>query len=173
MGENNGDKFRFGFNIANIGPPITFIDEAQADPAPTNMRLGVFANLHEDEFTRVNMMMDMQKLLVAKYPSMDWNDDRKIGDGPGGNSFNNSAGQNEGQYADPWYKAWATAWPALLLKLFPPGPSPILRSSFQSIEGYLATNNFCISIIILTLVNSSSCKLAKTPSLILVGAGSA
>ena len=110
MGENNGDKFRFGFNIANIGPPITFIDEAQADPAPTNMRLGVFANLYEDEFTRVNMMMDMQKLLVAKYPSMDWNDDRIIGDGPGGNSFNNNAGQNEGQYADPWYKAWATAW---------------------------------------------------------------
>ena len=97
--ENRGDKFRFGFNIANIGPPITFIDEAQADPAPTNMRLGFFSNLYEDEFTRFNMMMDMQKLLVAKYPSMDWNGDRIIGDGPGGNSFNNSAGQNENAYA--------------------------------------------------------------------------
>ena len=110
MGENNGDKFRVGFNIANIGPPITFIDEAQADPAPTNMRLGFFANLHDDEFTKVNMMMDMQKLLVAKYPSMDWDGDRIIGDGPGGNSFKNGSGQNEGTYADPWYKAWATAW---------------------------------------------------------------
>jgi len=104
------DKFRFGFNIANIGPPISFIDEAQADPAPTNMRIGFFSNLYEDEFTRFNIMMDMQKLLVAKYPSMDWDEDRLIGDGPGGNNYNNSEGQNENSYADPWYKAWATAW---------------------------------------------------------------
>ena len=102
------DKFAFGFNIANIGPPISFIDEDQADPAPTNMRLGFFGNLYEDEFIRFNMLMDMQKLLVASYPSMDWDDDRLIGDGEGGKL--NSHGQNEGAYFDPWYKAWATAW---------------------------------------------------------------
>jgi hypothetical protein len=104
------DKFRFGFNIANIGPPISFIDEDQADPAPTNMRLGFFGNLYEDEFIRFNMLMDMQKLLVASYPSMDWDDDRMIGDGINGNSNLNSDGQNESAYFDPWYKAWATAW---------------------------------------------------------------
>jgi len=106
---NSGyDKFRFGFNIANIGPPIAFIDEDQADPAPTNMRLGFFSNLYENQFIRFNMLMDMQKLLVASYPSMDWDGDRLIGDGNGGRK--NSDGQDEWAYSDPWYKAWATAW---------------------------------------------------------------
>ena len=107
---SNSDKFNFGFNIANIGPPISFVDEDQADPAPTNIRLGFFGNLYEDEFTKVNMMVDMQKLLVAKYPSMDWDGDGLIGGGPGSGIFENSSGQNEGSYSDPWYKAWATAW---------------------------------------------------------------
>ena len=84
--------------------PISFIDEDQADPAPTNMRLGMFANLFEDEFTRFNMMIDMQKLLVAKYPSMDWDGDGLIGGGPESDVFTNSSGQNEAGYADPWYK---------------------------------------------------------------------
>lgn len=106
----NQDKFNFGFNIANIGPPISFVNEEQADPAPTNIRLGFFGNLYEDEFTRLNMMVDMQKLLVAKYPSMDWDGDGLIGGGPGSGIFENSSGQNEGGYYDPWYKAWATAW---------------------------------------------------------------
>ena len=104
------EKFAFGFNIANIGPPISFFNEDQADPAPTNIRLGFFGNLYEDDFTRLNMMVDMQKLLVAKYPSMDWDGDGLIGGGPGSGIFENSAGQNEGSYSDPWYKAWATAW---------------------------------------------------------------
>ena len=108
--DSGKDKFRFGFNIANIGPPISFIDEDQADPAPTNMRLGFFSNLYEDQFIRFNMLMDMQKLLVASYPSMDWDGDRMIGDGIGGSSNNNGDGQNESAYFDPWYKAWATAW---------------------------------------------------------------
>tara|TARA_B100000609_G_C17208283_1_gene432279 strand:+ start:88 stop:1452 length:1365 start_codon:yes stop_codon:yes gene_type:complete len=106
----NKNKYSFGFNISNIGPPISFVDEDQADPAPTNMRIGFFGNLYEDEFTRLNMMVDMQKLLVAKYPSMDWDGDRLIGGGPGSDNFTNSGGQNEASYSDPWYKAWATAW---------------------------------------------------------------
>jgi len=107
---NSYVKYRIGLSIANIGPAITFIDEDQADPAPTNMRLGLFANLYKDEFSKFNVMVDMQKLLVAKYPSMDWDGDGLIGGGPGTSSFKNSEGQNEGSYSDPWYKAWATAW---------------------------------------------------------------
>ena len=112
-------NFRFGFNIANIGPPIAFIDEDQADPAPTNMRIGFFSNLYKDEFIQFNMLMDMQKLLVASYPSMDWDGDRLIGDGqlvydedgdPIYDNMDNSSGQNEAAYSDPWYTAWVTAW---------------------------------------------------------------
>ena len=40
--QNGNDRFKLGFNIANIGPPIAFIDEDQADPAPTNVRFGFF-----------------------------------------------------------------------------------------------------------------------------------
>jgi len=117
--KNYKDKFNFGFNIANIGPPISFIDEYQADPAPTNIRLGFFGNLYDDGYTKLNMMVDMQKLLVAKYPSMDWDGDGLIGDGicgdnpldcyDGGVTIN-SSGQQEASYSDPWYKAWGTAW---------------------------------------------------------------
>ena len=42
------------------------------------MRLGFFSNLYEDQFIRFNMLMDMQKLLVASYPSMDWDGDRLL-----------------------------------------------------------------------------------------------
>ena len=109
--DSGKDKFRFGLNIANIGPPIAFIDEDQADPCPTNMRLGFFSNLYEDKYVSVNMLMDMQKLLVASYPSMDWDGDRKIGDGNENSGvFMNAEGQNEDAYFDPWYKAWVTAW---------------------------------------------------------------
>ena len=57
------DKFNFGFNIANIGPPISFIDEDQADPAPTNIRMGIFANLYDDEFTKLPSMIAIKQCL--------------------------------------------------------------------------------------------------------------
>ena len=44
--------------------PIAFIDEDQADPAPTNIRFGFFGNLYETKFIRFNMLMDVQKLHV-------------------------------------------------------------------------------------------------------------
>ena len=115
--QNGNDRFKLGFNIANIGPPIAFIDEDQADPAPTNIRFGFFANLYETKFTRFNILMDFQKLLVASYPQMDWDGDRyigsnlnELGDGTLEGSYLNGNGQNEKGYSDPWYKAWATAW---------------------------------------------------------------
>ena len=44
------DKFNFGFSISNIGPKIDFVDVDQADPSPTNMRIGIYAQLYYDGY---------------------------------------------------------------------------------------------------------------------------
>ncbi len=88
----------FGIAITNIGPKIWFMDQSQADPAPTNMRLGIFSNIYNDGFNKVNILFDANKLLVSRYQAMDWNSDGDILD------------KNEAAHDDPWYKAIFTAW---------------------------------------------------------------
>ena len=36
----------FGLLVQNIGPPVAFIDAEQADPAPTNMKFGIYSRLY-------------------------------------------------------------------------------------------------------------------------------
>jgi hypothetical protein len=109
------NKFNFGTSITNIGPPIHFIDEEQADPAPTNLKMGVNIELYNDEFNKLNFLFDMNKLLVASYPSMDWDGNGIIGgyddighESPGA-SFNID-GDEEMYHSDPWYLALVTSW---------------------------------------------------------------
>ena len=58
--EEYDDKFNFGIAITNIGPPIWFEQEAQADPAPTNMRMGIFAELYNDGNYKFNFLPRFQ-----------------------------------------------------------------------------------------------------------------
>ncbi len=88
----------FGVSITNIGPKIWFQDQTQADPAPTNMRIGVFSNVYNDGFNKVNIMFDANKLLVSRYQEMDWNGDGII------------SGDDELAHDDPWYTAVFTSW---------------------------------------------------------------
>ena len=117
------DKFNFGFSISNIGPEIDFVDVDQADPSPTNMRLGIFAQLYNDGFNKVNFLFDANKLLVTRYQMMDWDGDGFVG---GFDEFGNWVSEsdplaiynedgkreydNKGYFDDPWYLAIATAW---------------------------------------------------------------
>ncbi len=108
-------KVNFGASITNIGPKISFIDAAQADPAPTNMRLGVDVELFNDGFNKVNILADANKLLVASYSSMDWDGDGLIGgwdskghESPGKNY--NKKGDLETAHTDKVYKALITSW---------------------------------------------------------------
>ena len=71
----------FGLSIQNIGPPVSFVDVEQADPAPTNMKFGIYSRLYKDDYNTVHMMFDANKLLVATYTEMDWNEDGIIGNG--------------------------------------------------------------------------------------------
>ncbi|NWJ44169.1 PorV/PorQ family protein [Marine Group I thaumarchaeote] len=117
------DKFNFGLCISNIGPKIDFIDFDQADPSPTNMRLGIFAQLYNDGFNKVNFLFDANKLLVTRYQMMDWDGDGFVG---GYDEFGNWVSESDplavynkdgkkeydskGYIDDPWYLAIATAW---------------------------------------------------------------
>ncbi|MEO8168301.1 MAG: type IX secretion system outer membrane channel protein PorV [bacterium] len=63
-------KFSFGFNLSNLGPKVTYIDAAQADPLPTNLRLGFGYKLLEDEFNSLTYSVDFSRLLVRRRPEI-------------------------------------------------------------------------------------------------------
>ena len=113
---------QFGFNrldlglaVSNVGHPIAFIDDDQADLSPTNMKLGIKWRVVETEINRVALLYDMNKLLVASYPNIDYDGNGIIGgydsDGamsPGGEY--GAGGEREAHHTDPWYLALFTSW---------------------------------------------------------------
>ena len=76
-------RLSLGVNVSNIGPKITFVDASQADPLPTNLRLGFAYRLLDQEFNKLTIVADMNKLLVHK---------------------------NEDGTSDPLIKAFITSW---------------------------------------------------------------
>ncbi len=73
----------FGVNLTNMGPKVVYIDASQADPLPTNLRLGFAYKLLDQEFNKITVAVEFNKLLVRKYQ-----------DGT----------------SDAWYKALITSW---------------------------------------------------------------
>ena len=61
-----GTKFSIGANLSNLGPKIYYIDKAQADPIPTNFRLGFAYRIFADEFNSLTYTLDFSKLLVSR-----------------------------------------------------------------------------------------------------------
>jgi hypothetical protein len=60
------NRLSLGFNLSNFGPKITYIDKAQADPLPTNLRLGLAAVALDDGFNKVTVVYDLNRLLVYR-----------------------------------------------------------------------------------------------------------
>jgi hypothetical protein len=60
------DRFSLGLNISNIGPKMTYIDEAQADPLPTNLKVGFAYRILNDKFNSLVFAADFNKLLVNR-----------------------------------------------------------------------------------------------------------
>lgn len=60
------NRFSIGANLSNLGPKITYIDQAQSDPIPTNFRLGMAFHLLKDEFNSLMFTLDFSKLLVSR-----------------------------------------------------------------------------------------------------------
>ncbi|NWF49517.1 MAG: type IX secretion system outer membrane channel protein PorV [Ignavibacteriaceae bacterium] len=88
--ENIGNKFSIGVNLSNLGPKIYYIDRAQADPIPTNFRLGFAYKILDDEYNSLIYTLDFSKLLVSKSLQIKDGDTTSI--------------------SDEWYQAIFTAW---------------------------------------------------------------
>lgn len=59
-------RLNLGLNLSNFGPKVTYIDKDQADPLPTNLRLGLAYTLFDDTFNKLTMVYDVNRLLVHK-----------------------------------------------------------------------------------------------------------
>ncbi len=60
------NKFGVGINLSNIGPKVTYVDNDQADPLPTNLRLGLAYDIYQSEFNNLTITADFAKLLVKR-----------------------------------------------------------------------------------------------------------
>jgi len=57
----------FGATLTNMGPAISYIDRAQADPLPMTIRVGTAYKILDDEFNKLTVNLDLQKELVDRY----------------------------------------------------------------------------------------------------------
>jgi long-subunit fatty acid transport protein len=55
-----------GMNLANMGPQIQYSDTEQADPIPTNIRLGYAVTLDLDEYNQLTFANDFNKMLIRR-----------------------------------------------------------------------------------------------------------
>ena len=76
-------RLTFGANLSNLGPKITYVDAAQADPLPTNLKVGFAFKVLNTEYNKLTICIDTNKLLVKK---------------------------NEDGTSDDFYQAIFTAW---------------------------------------------------------------
>lgn len=86
------DRLGLGINVSNIGPKVTYVDAAQADPLPSNLRFGIGYDLVKTEFNNLTLAVDFNKLLVKR--------------------------RDEGK-SDPLYKAIFTSWEGGASSIFP------------------------------------------------------
>jgi len=94
FGWNLDNSLSIGANLSNLGPKIYYIDQAQADPIPTNFRLGFAFELVNDEFNSLVYTLDFSKLLVSRTEKVV----------PSGDTTKTVS------ESDEWYQAIFTAW---------------------------------------------------------------
>jgi len=77
------DRLAIGMNLSNLGPKITYVDAAQADPLPTNLKLGLACRILDSEYNKLTVAFDTNRMLVVRH---------------------------EDGTSDPFYKAIFSAW---------------------------------------------------------------
>jgi hypothetical protein len=80
----NGSSFNYGFNISNIGAKVSYSSSSSVSSfIPTNLRLGFGYTMDLDDYNRISIDLDLNKLLVPTPPiyypdSMDANNNKVI-----------------------------------------------------------------------------------------------
>ncbi|MBI3189749.1 MAG: type IX secretion system outer membrane channel protein PorV [Ignavibacteriales bacterium] len=64
------DRFRVGLNLSNLGPKVTYIDAAQADPLPTNLRFSLGVQILKSQYNNLTIAADFSRLLIRRYPEV-------------------------------------------------------------------------------------------------------
>ncbi len=67
---NIEDRLSIGVNLSNLGPKLTYIQQSQADPLPTNLRLAFAVKLVKSQFNNITGIVDFNRLLVRRYPQI-------------------------------------------------------------------------------------------------------
>jgi len=120
-------KFKFlkglavGANLSNMGPKVTYIQASQADPLPTNLKLGFSYRIMDTEFNKLTIAMDTNKQLIYKFwQGVDGTD--RAGEKLSHEEYMEIKEQEEDlpedqkesnkfeSQSDPFYKAIFTAW---------------------------------------------------------------
>ncbi|HNR66812.1 MAG TPA: PorV/PorQ family protein [bacterium] len=60
-------RLSLGMNLSNMGPKITYSDVAQADPLPTNLKVGFAYKLVDSKYNRLTVVGDLNKLMVTRH----------------------------------------------------------------------------------------------------------
>ncbi|MBQ1972913.1 MAG: type IX secretion system outer membrane channel protein PorV, partial [Paraprevotella sp.] len=71
MAGNRECNWAIGLNISNIGSKISYGGDDNAEFIPTNMRLGVNFLIPINEYNRLSIAADANKLLVPTFPKQD------------------------------------------------------------------------------------------------------
>jgi hypothetical protein len=61
----------FGLNFSNIGSKMSYTDSREPDFIPMNMRIGSSATINLDNFNKISLSVDLNKLLVPTPPKYD------------------------------------------------------------------------------------------------------
>jgi hypothetical protein len=61
-----GNNLRLGMDISNIGSNIFYIDKAQADPLPMNLRLGFAYDLIQSRYNTLTWITDVNRLMIKR-----------------------------------------------------------------------------------------------------------
>ncbi len=64
------NRFSVGVNLSNLGPRLAYLQKAQADPLPTNLRLGFGYKVIESEYNNITAIIDFNRMLVRRYPQI-------------------------------------------------------------------------------------------------------
>ncbi len=104
------DKFSLGINLNNMGPAISYVDAAQADPLPTQLRLAFSYDVVKTEFNTLTLATDFAKLLVNRTPA----------------EIDTAGNVVTAGSVDSWYEALFTSWK---------GGIPGIVKSFQASVG--------------------------------------